>query len=206
MSKDSSEATNSEERPALDRVSAVLTVFVLAALASFLWLRFGPPGAPEPPGVGKMIPALKLLDVETSEPLVLLGLRGKVVWITFWSASSPTGPADLAALESVWKRLHPHTMFAMAAAASESDRPAIVRAAVAAAKAEVPSYLASPETLRAFGATAGDLPLHVLLDPNGRVAAVARGRDPITINRLADQADRALRVIDPLGASRFALK
>lgn len=188
-----------------DKTSAALTVLTLSALAWVAWLRFGPPAPTEPPGVGKSVPALRLLDLSTAEPLVLMGLRGKVVWVTFWSAAVPDGPADLAALESVWKRLKPHSKFAMAAAA-DSARPELARAAVATSRADLPAYLATPETLRAFGARPGNLPLHVLLDPFGRVLAVARGRNRATLSRLADQAEQELDKIELLGKTRFAEK
>jgi hypothetical protein len=198
------ESQGPEPARGFDAVSAAMAAVTVAAVAWAVWYRFGPPAAPEPPGVGKPVPALRLLDPETSEPLVLLGLRGKVVWITFWSAAAPDGPADLAALESVWRRFRPRTKFAMAAAAAESDRPALVRAAVAASKADLPAYLASPETLRAFGVRHGRLPLHVLLDPSGRVAAVAQGRDPSTLARLTERARRWLDEIEPMDTPRFA--
>lgn len=188
-----------------DVPAAAMTLVTLVALLWAAWLRFGPAAPPEPPAVGKTVPSLHLLDPATSEPLVLLGLRGKVVWISFWSATPPNGPADLAALGTVWKRLKPHAKFAMAAAAEESDRPDLVRAAVASARAEMPAYLAPPETLRAFGVRPGRLPLHVLLDPSGRVVSIAQGRDPATLSRLVDQAERALDEIEPLGKSRFAV-
>src|SRR5947209_5634195 len=89
------------ERPrGFDPVAAAMAAVVVAALGGAAWLRFGPPAAPEPPAAGKAAPALRLLDAHTSEPLVLLGLRGKVVWVTFWSAAPPHGAADLAALEA----------------------------------------------------------------------------------------------------------
>lgn len=187
-----------------DVPAAAMTLVTLVALSWAAWLRFGPAAHPEPPAVGKTVPSLHLLDPATSEPLVLLGLRGKVVWISFWSAAPPNGTTDLAALGMVWKRLKPHAKFAMAAAAEESDRPDLVRATVASAKADMPAYLAPPETLRAFGVRAGRLPLHVLLDPSGRVVSIAQGRDPATLSRLVDQAEQVLDEIEPLGKSRFA--
>ena len=192
-----------DDRRGFDATSAALTVVTLAALSWLVWLRFGPPAAPEPPAVGASVPALRLLDLSTAEPLVLLGLKDKVVWITFWSAASADGAADLAALEAVWNRLKPHSRFAMAAAADSNHREQ-ARAAVARSKADLPAYLAAPETLHAFGARPANLPLHILLDPSGRVAAVARGRDQATLSRLADKAEKELDEIEPVGKTRFA--
>jgi hypothetical protein len=174
-----------------------------AAVLAVVWHHFARRDDPDPPGLGASIPPLKLLDAATSEPLILLGLRGKVVWITFWSANSPEGAADLAALEPVWNRLSQHAKFTMAAVAARPDRPEIIRAAISASRSSVPVYLATPETLRAFGARRSPLPLHVLLDPTGRIAAVSQGRDPAIIARLADRASGWLAEIAPTGKTRF---
>jgi hypothetical protein len=49
------------------------------------------------------------------------------------------------------------------------------------------------------------LPLHVLIDESGCVAAVAHGRDNSSLSRLADQAERWLDDMEPLGRTRFAM-
>jgi hypothetical protein len=187
-----------------DKVSAAMALVTTVMLAWAAWLRFGPPPAPEAPAVGASAPALRLVDLSTSEPLVLLGLKGKVVWITFFSVAAPPPANDLTALEAVWKRFKLRPRFAMAALDVESDRPDRLRAAVAAAGTTMPTYLAAPETCRAFGVDLGRLPLHILLDPSGRVAAVAQGRGAPTLNRLGDQAERWLDEVEPLGKTRFA--
>lgn len=194
------------EARGFDKTSAAMALVTAVTLAWAAWLRFGPPPPPEPPAVGSPAPALRLLDPATSEPLVLLGLRGKVVWITFVGGGAPPSPgtSDLSALEAVWKRFRPRAGFAMAALAVEADRPDRLRAAVAASGATVPAYLASPETCRAYGADPGLLPLHVLLDPTGRVAAVAQGRGAATLGRLAERTERWLSEVEPKGKARFA--
>src|SRR4051794_12125740 len=103
-----------------DKVSAAMALVTTVMLAWAGWLRFGPPPAPETPAVGTPAPALRLLDPATSEPLVLLGLRGKVVWVAFFSAGGPTGGADLTALDAVWKRFKARPGFAMAALSVEA--------------------------------------------------------------------------------------
>jgi hypothetical protein len=168
------------------------------------WLRFGPAPEPEPPAVGSALPPLKLMSLEDSEPVVLLGRKGKVVWLVFWSARSPSGREILPRLQEAWKRLKPHSRFAMAAAAVDSAHPEQVRAAVAEAGTSLPVYLAGPETCVRFGAGGADPPLHLLVDPRGRVAAVARGSGRETIDRLASQARGWLDEIDPLRNTRFA--
>jgi hypothetical protein len=197
--------TRPAEQPArrFDRVSALLALITSVALVSAGWMRFGPGRAVEPLSVGATLPALRLLDPATREPLVLLGLRGKVVWLTFWSASAPTATAraDLDALETVWKRFKTRSKFAMAAVAIDADRPEAVRSLLATTRWTLPVYLAAPETRQAFGADAARLPLHLLVDPTGQILATAQGQ---TLGRLTDQAERALDQLEPLGKTRFA--
>ena len=190
--------------PGFDKVSAVMALVATLMLAWAAWLRFGPPPSPETPTIGAPAPALRLRDLSTSEPLVLLGLRGKVVWVTFISAGKSSGPSDLTVLEPIWKRFKTRPRFAMTALAVETDRPDLLRAAIASAGSTLPTYLASPETCRAFGVDPAHLPLHVLIDPTGHVSAVAQGAGASTLARLADQAERWLDEIEPQGKTRFA--
>ena len=69
---------------------------------------------------------------------------------------------------------------------------------------ELPVYLASAATLRRFGTSSADPPLHVLIGADGRIAALARGSDDSTIARLAAMAQRRLDELDPHGTMRFA--
>jgi hypothetical protein len=147
---------------------------------------------------------LRLLDVETSEPVVLLGLRGKVVWVVFWSSKSPSAGSSLRAIEPAWVSLKARGRFVMAAAAIDADHPAHVRAAVAESGTKLPVYLASAEALRRFGAHDADPPLNVLIDPDGHIAALARGTSPQTIERIAAQAGRLLDELGPIEETRFA--
>ena len=188
----------------LDRLSLLLAVLTVIFLGWTVWLRFGPARAPEPPGIGSALPPVKLVDLETAEPQILLGLKGKVVWVVFWSAGSPTCQTVLPRLERAWKRLRPHRGFTLVAAAAESAEPDRVRAALARTHTTLPAYLATPETLRRFGAHQADPPLHYLMNPEGRVAAMARGDGQDTIDRLAAQAQEWLEHLDPLGSTRFA--
>ena len=104
--------------------------------------------------MGVEAPPLRLIDPETSEPIVLAGLNDKVVWVVFWSAASPSGRSCLAELESASRRLRMHRRFAMVAAAVELDDPAKVQAAAREAGFQPPVYLAGPETRRRFHAEA----------------------------------------------------
>ncbi len=190
--------------PKIDWLSVVLAAVTVALVGWTAWLRFGPASRPEPPAVGQTLPPIRLLDLETAEPRLVLGSKGKVTWIVFWSADSPSATASLLKLEGVWKRLKSHKRFTMVTAAANSDRPQRVRDALAEIHAAVPAYLAGPETLRRFGAEQADPPLHLLIDGEGRIAALLRGAGQDAINRLADQVETWLEEMEPLGNTRFA--
>jgi hypothetical protein len=191
-----------ETRPTrrIDWPSAAMALATCLALAGTGWLRFGPPSRAEPPKVGSSPPPLRLLDPVEAEPVVLLGLRGKVVWLTFWSAGSPSTRADLRALDEIWKQFKSRPHFALAAAALEWDRPDQVRAAVQGAGVTVPIYLATPETRRAYGVD--KTPLHILLDEDGHVLAIASGTG--TLARLTELAEQRLDLLEPPRHGRFA--
>jgi hypothetical protein len=156
--------------------------------------------------MGAEAPLLRLLDVKTSEPLVLVGLAGRVVWVVFWSAAAPSGRACLPELAAAWKGLKWHPRFALVTAAVEAGDPGSVSAVVEAGGWDLPVYLAGPETRRQFGAGSGDPPLHILIDEDGRIMVMARSASRATIERIADQARRRLDELDPLGQTRFAAR
>jgi hypothetical protein len=190
----------------VEPMSGLMLLVTVAALAGAAWLRFGRSSASEPPAVvvSAEAPPLRLNDLETSEPVVLAGLNTKVVWVVFWSAGASSGRSCLAELETASRRLRMHRRFAMVTAAVEIDDPAAVRVAVRNADFKLPTYLAGAETRQRFHAENADPPLHVLIDAGGRVLAMARGDDPPTVGRIAEEARRRLEEIDPLGETRFA--
>src|SRR5437868_6864296 len=103
------------ERPprrGIEAMSGLMSVVTVAALIGAAWLRFGPSSSPEPPAVGAEAPPLRLLDLETSDPLVLVGLHGKVVRVVFWSAEAPSGRSCLSELAAAWQGLRPRRRFA----------------------------------------------------------------------------------------------
>ncbi|MBV8127335.1 MAG: hypothetical protein JO114_06660 [Planctomycetaceae bacterium] len=51
-------------------MSVLLALVTLVLVGWTAWLRFGPASRPEPPAVGLALPPLRLLDLETAEPLV----------------------------------------------------------------------------------------------------------------------------------------
>jgi hypothetical protein len=190
-----------------DPVTVIMMAVTATALVGAIWLKTKGTPANEPPSVGAIAPPLRLLDRETSEPLVLVGQRGKIVWVVFWSATSPSASSSLAAIERASDPLRARRRFTMvAAAAADTDQTAQVRAAVAESQVKLPVYLASALTLRLYGAGAGSLPLHVLIDADGRIAAIARETGTHTIERIAKQAARLLDEMAPEDDTRFAVR
>jgi hypothetical protein len=189
-------------RRSVDWISALMALVTVAALLGAAWLRSVP--TTNPITVGDRAPLLQLIDLDSAEPLVMAGLKGKVVWIVFWSAEEPGAASTLAAIVRASSRIKTHRLFSLVTAAVESGGADRVRAAVAESGVELPVYLASPESRRRFGAEKTGPPLHVLIDALGQVVAIARGAGQATLDRLADQAKRQLDELDPLGNTRFA--
>ena len=195
--------------PAGRRGHRVMGVVTVTAVVGAAWVRYGPGSSRQRPevtdvSVGDVAPPLRLLDLKTSEPIVLIGLDDRVVWLVFWSAGSPTGRACLPELEAAWKGLRAHRRFAPVSAAVEAEDPAVVRAAVAAGGVDLPVYLAGPETRRQFHAQTADPPLHVVIDAGGQVLTMARHAGQATIDRIVKQVRRRLDELDPIGETRFA--
>jgi hypothetical protein len=92
----------------------------------------------------------------------------------------------------------------MVVAAADTNQPAPVRAAVAECRVKLPVYLASAETVLRYDVSVLATPLHVLIDPDGRIAAIARETGPQTIERIAGQAARLLDEMGPQDDTRFA--
>jgi hypothetical protein len=201
--------TDKPTRRRIDVISAMMSMITVVSIMGFAWLRYGPRSASERTPVADLAmdaeaPPLRLLDLKTSEPLVLFGLNDRVVWVVFWSAGAPSGRECLTELEPAWKRLRAHRRFAMVTAAVEANDPARVRTLVESTGVDLPVYLASLETQGRFQVQGGDPPLHVVIDAGGRVIAMARQAGRPTIERIADQVRRRLDELDPIGDSRFA--
>ncbi|APW63612.1 hypothetical protein [Paludisphaera borealis] len=189
-----------------DRPSAVLGLITLALVIATAWLRLGPGLWPTPPTVGSLLPPTRLERLQDDEPLLLLGVEGRVTWLVFLSAESVEGRAVLPQLEAVWKKLRPSKRFAVVAAAVDQGVPEQLRTALAAYQGEgrLPLYLAGHEARRVFGVDGADPPWHFLVDPEGRIATIARGSGKETIDRLAKQAGRWLESLEPLEEAHFA--
>ena len=154
--------------------------------------------------MGDHAPLLRLVDLESSEPLLLLGLKGHVVWVVFWSAEAGDASQNLAAIARATSKLRAHRLFTMVTAAIEVDKPEKVRAAIAAGGVDLPVYLASAESRLKFGVDNAGLPLNVLIDADGKIMLMARGADEATLERIAAMARHRLAELDPQGNTRFA--
>jgi hypothetical protein len=199
------EMTELWTRRRIEPTSAIMILVTATALVGAAWLRYRSRPLDEPLSLGARVPPLQVLDLETSEPLVLFGLSGKVVWITFWSIDSASAASSLQTLERASKRLADHRRFAQVAAAVPAGKASQVRSSLRSNRIGLPVYLASSSVLRQFGTSSADPPFHVLIGADGRILALARGGDDSTIGRLAAMAQRRLDELDPEGATRYAL-
>ena len=202
MSETDSTANDS---PRIDWISAIMaiTASLLLGLGAYGWFMRARAdiAKPERPAVATVPPPLHLVDPVTGESVVLVGLQGKVVWVSFISAASKTTESEYASLTQVWKRLHLHQMFAMAVVASPTDSRDVVKALTTKSSETFPTYIASEETAAAFGVNPSNLPFHMVVDPSGKVAAI--GGEGM-IERLARDATQWLDQIEPTGWTRFA--
>jgi hypothetical protein len=191
-------------RWSIDWLSALMATVTVAALLGAAWLRSGSFTSGRSLSVGDRAPLLQLVDLDSSEPVLIAGLKGNVVWIVFWSADRPAASSSLAAIAQATSRIRAHRRFNLLTAAVEIGGPDRVREAVAKSGVELPVYLASPDSLRKFGAANADPPLNVLIDADGTVIAIARGAGDATLDRLVEQAKGRLDELDPMGNTRFA--
>jgi hypothetical protein len=169
-----------------------MATVTVVALGGVIWLRYSSGARTRPAAVGRVMAGLQLLDPETGEAVVLPGLRGKVVWVSFWSVARRS---DLDDLERIWKRLRSHDRFVMAAVSIDSDRRETLKTTLAGSATTLPVYLAAPATVRALGAEGRSLPLHILIDETGRIFETSR--DGASIEELADRVEERLEEIEP---------
>jgi hypothetical protein len=199
-----SEAAGARWRWSIDWLSALMATVTVASLLGAAWLRSGSFTSRRSLSVGDPVPVLQLADLDSSEPILMAGLRGKVVWIVFWSAEAADASARLAAIARASKEIRHHRRFTLVTAAVPAGNPDRVRAVIAESGVDLPVYLASPDCLRRFSAENAEPPLNVLIDAEGQVIAIARGAGDATLSRLADQAKHRLDELDPMGNTRFA--
>lgn len=207
MATDQAIPSDDHPEPRRDRPSVLLGLLTLALVAATLWLKFGPGFWPPPPKVGSPLPPTRLGRLQSTEQLLLLGVEGRVTWLVFLSADSEEGLAVLPRLETVWKKLKPTKRFSLVVAAVEQDDPDRLQAALAEYQGErrLPLYLAGSDARRVFGVDGADPPCHFLVDPDGRIATIARGSGKEMIDRLAKQSKNWLQALEPLDEAYFAM-
>lgn len=188
-----------------DRASLVLAVVTILLVAATAWLRLGPGLFPRPIQIGEPMPPTRLADLHDPGSRLLLGVQGEVLWLVFLSTESAEATPVLPELEAVWKRLGPDRRFGMAIAAVDRTGPDRPRAALEAYRGKLPLYLAGRDAPQSFGIEPTGAPWHFLVDPHGRVAALARGSGGDTVDRLAKMAADWLDALDPASDARFSL-
>ena len=134
----------------IDRVSVILALVTVLIVGATAWTRYGTVRRAEPPAMGSLAPPLRLIDLETSEPRLLVGHKGRVSWVVFWSASSLSGRASLARIEKVWSRFKADRRVILITAADDPEHPERVRAALArcAASASLPCQPGNAPSVR----------------------------------------------------------
>ena len=162
----------------------LLGLATVAVLAYTAWLRFAPRPWADPPAPGTTAPPRILKMRGETAPRLLLDLRGHVAWIVF-------GPADADNIAALRRFEQSHPLFRLIVATPEGAP-------------ETPDTNASfsDATRRSFGAR--DLPLHVLIDEEGRVLATARGDGREGWERLLAAARERLKQLEPVLPERFA--
>lgn len=189
-----------------DRVSLVLAVLTIVLVTGAAWLRFGPGFFVKPIRVGEPMPPTRVTSLHEAGSRLLLGMEGRVLWLVFVSTEGGGDvPVVLPELETAWKRLQSHRRFGMAVAAVDPSKPDRARETLSTYKGKLPLYLADRNAPRSFGVDAGGGPWHFLIDPHGRVAAVARGSGADTVQRLSRMASDWLDAMAPAGDVRFQL-
>ncbi len=188
-----------------DRVNPMLAVLAIVLLSAAAWLRFGPGLVPKPVRVGEPMPPTRLVGLHDDGSRLLLGMEGRILWLVFLPADFDEADPVLPELAAAWERLKPDPRFGMAVAAADSFGPEHARAALEPYRGKLPLYLAGRDAPRSFGVEPTGAPWHFLIDPHGRVAALARGSGKETIDRLAKMASGWLDALAPAADARFRL-
>lgn len=188
-----------------DRFNLALAAVALVLLAGAAWLRFGPGLSPNPVRVGEPMPPTRLARLHEAGSRLLLGMEGRILWLVFLPADPAEAAPVLPELEAAWGRLRTDSRFGMAVAAAEDHGRDRVRAEFEPFRGKLPLYLAGLDAPRSFGVEAAGGPWHFLVDPHGRVAAVARGSGKETVDRLAKMATDWLDALAPAADARFRL-
>jgi hypothetical protein len=187
------------------RFHLALAFVAVVLLAGAAWLRFGPGLSSGRVVMGGPMPPTRLTGLHDAGSRLLLGVEGRALWLVFLPVEPAEPAAVLPALVAAWDRLKDDPRFGMAVAATDALGPEHARAALEPYRGKLPLYLAGPDAPRSFGVEASGEPWHFLVDPRGRVAAVARGSGEETVDRLAKMASDWLDALAPLPDVRFRL-
>lgn len=186
----------------------LLTVLMTACTGLFLfaslWLRLGPEPRKNPPRVGTPSPRIELTDLEGRKKVVFTGFDGKIVWLTFWPSFADRAGLDLESLERIWKRYEGHRNFTMIVASTEVVDIEGVQPTVRVQGETLPMYRAASKTCDDFGVVRPSLPVHFVIDSDGRILASSREIQGDPLPELEKVVRSRLDELDPGGRVRFA--
>lgn len=186
-----------------DRFNLALAVVALALLAGAAWLRFGAGSAASV--MGEPMPPTRLSGLHDAGPRLLLGMEGRILWLVLLPVEPAEAEPVLPELVAAWDQLKDDPRFGMAVAATDPLGVEHAGAALETYRGKLPLYLAGVDVPRSLGVEASGEPWHFLVDPQGRVAAVARGSGKETVDRLARMASGWLDGLAPAVEARFRL-
>jgi len=186
-----------------DLLTALMAACTGLFLIASLWMRFGPEPRSQPPRVGSLAPRIELTDLDGKEKFVFTGPTGKLIWIAFCSTNSDRAKEDLKALERIWKRYEGHRSFLLLVAI-EADDVDPLDSKVAQVTEEIPTYRATVQTRDRFGLSRELLPVHFVIDGDGRILTSSLEIRGDSVNELEKIVRARLEELDPGGGARFA--
>ncbi|MFK2892369.1 TlpA family protein disulfide reductase [Dyella flagellata] len=157
----------------------ILALALLAAIAGG-WVQHARRLARVPAGVhvadvGDLRPDVALVDLNGHERR-LSGYQGKRLLLNFWATWCGPCREEMPRLNAAQRKFADQGVIILGIA---MDEPGAVRAYLAEHPASYPNLLGqldSPSTTLRFGDLDGILPFNVLLDENGKILAMKRGR------------------------------
>jgi len=194
-----------ENRPRCSVCPSVSMVIALAFLAASAWLWLGVGERSSPPVVGSRFPPTRLERLKDADPLLVLGLEGRVTWLVFLPIDAPGGLELLAQLEPFQRQFRSNRRFSLIAATVGSNGPDHPSATLEGYRGHLPLYVADGDVQRLFGVDRVDSPRHILIGPRGRIDLIADGSSRETIDRVARRTRLWLDALAPPRDARFFL-
>lgn len=176
----------------------------LALVAASAWIYLGFRNRSAPLLVGSRFPPTRFERFEDADPLLVLGLEGRVTWLVFLPIDAREGLEPLAQLESHWREFRSNSRFSLVAATVDHQRP-VSSSALGEYRGRLPLYVADGDVQHLFGVDRVESLRHILIGPRGRIDVIANGSDQETIDRVARRARLWLDALAPPRDARFFL-